>query len=196
VVAIATLALGIGANTAAFSVVNAVLLRPLPLPFGERVASIQVKPPLATETGGHASPAQFASWRANKVGLELLAAASTSRAQIVSSAEAEEVRVLQASVELEEVAGVYPHLGRGFNENDFTNGAPRVCLISARLWQRRFSKDRNVIGRTLYVDAEPTEIVGVLPADLAFPDAESDLWTTLRFRRIIKLDDLSISMPD
>jgi putative ABC transport system permease protein len=180
IVAITTLAIGIGANTAAFSVVNAVLLRPLPLPFGERVASIQVRPPLVAETGGHASPAQFLAWRANPGGFDLLAAVSFNRALISSGAEAEEVRVVQASAELQALAGVHSTLGRDFQDGDFVDGAPSVCLVSLRLCQRRFSGDRNVIGRTLYMDARPTTIVGVLPADIAFPDAESDIWTTLK----------------
>jgi hypothetical protein len=92
-VTILTLALGIGANTAAFSLINAVLLRPLPLPSGERVASIQAIPTLAGETGGQASPAQYLAWRDNNTKFDLLAAAASSRAQISGIDEPEEVRV-------------------------------------------------------------------------------------------------------
>src|ERR1700719_279640 len=78
-VAVLTLALGIGANTAAFSLINAVLLRPLPLPSGERVASVQVIPTLAEETEGQASPAQYLAWRDNNPKFDLLVAVASSR---------------------------------------------------------------------------------------------------------------------
>ena len=180
-VATLTVALGIGANTAAFSLINAVLLRPLPLPGGERVTSIQVIPTLAGETGGHASPAQYLAWRDNNPKFDLLAAVASSRAQISGIDEPEEVRVLRVSQQLQELAGFRPYLGRSFNEDDFKNGSMAVCLISARFWQRRFSEDRGVVGRILYVDATPTAIIGVLPENIAFPDAETDLWIGLRF---------------
>jgi len=72
-------------------------------------------------------------------------------------------------------------MGHAFQEDDFRSGSRRVCLISSRLWQRRFSEDPNVVRRTLYVDSEPLDIIGVLPRDLAFSDAETDIWAILRF---------------
>ena len=180
-VAVLTLALGIGANTATFSLVNAVLLRPLPLPSGERVAFVQVIPTLAGETGGHASPAQYLAWRVQNPKFDLLVAVASSRAQISGIDEPEEVRVLQVSPQLQELAGVQPYLGRGFSEDDFRNGSMHVCLISTRFWKRRFSEDRGVVGRTLYVDSKPTAIIGVLPGNVVFPDTESDIWIALRF---------------
>jgi putative ABC transport system permease protein len=175
------LALGVGANTAAFSVVNAALLRPLPLPSGERVTSIQVKSALSGETEPHASPTQFLAWLSGNKSFDLLAAAAGSRVQISGSREPEEVRLLQVSPSFQELAGIHPRLGHAFQEGDFRSGSRRVCLISSRLWQRRFSEDPSVVGRTLYVDSEPVDIIGVLPRDLAFPDAETDIWVLLRF---------------
>jgi len=157
-VAVLTLALGIGANTAVFSIVNAVLLRPLPLPHGERVVSIQVTPMLADETTGPASPLQFCAWRAHNREFALLAAVRSLRGQVSGKECPEEILVL---------------------EDDYRTGAPRVCLISHRLWQRRYSEDRNIIGRVLNLDSKSTLIIGVLPPDFAFPDAEHDLWTVL-----------------
>jgi|SRR5579872_3461227 len=175
------LTLGVGANTAAFSIVNAVLLRPLPLPSGDRVASIQVKSALNGETEPHASPTQFLAWLSRNTSFDLLAAVAGSRAQISGSQEPEEVRLLQVSPSFQKLAGIHPRLGHAFQEGDFRSGASRVCLISSRLWQRRFSEDPTVVGRTLFVDSEPVDIIGVLPRDLAFPDAETDIWVTLRF---------------
>jgi len=178
-VAVLTLALGIGANTAVFSIVNAVLLRPLPLPHGERVVSIQVTPMLADETTGPASPLQFCAWRAHNREFALLAAVRSLRGQVSGKECPEEILVLQVSPEFQNLAGIRPYLGRGFVEDDYRTGAPRVCLISHRLWQRRYSEDRNIIGRVLNLDSKSTLIIGVLPPDFAFPDAEHDLWTVL-----------------
>jgi predicted permease len=179
--AILSLALGIGANTAAFSLVNAALLRPLPLPFGERVASIKVIPTLPDQTGGHSSPAQLLAWGVNNHNFDLLAAVGSSRAQISGVGEPEEARILQVSANIEELAGIHPQLGRGFSVDDFRSGSTQVCLISTRLWQHRFSADRSVVGQSLYVDSVPTTIIGVLPQSTVFPDAESELWIPLRF---------------
>lgn len=181
IVAIATLGLGIGATTAAFSAVNSVLFRPLPLPFADRVTSIRIKPPLAGETGTQASPAQFLAWRAASGPFDMLGAAVPNRVQVTEGSDVGELRSLQASAELLQLAGIRPDPGRAFRPDDFASGAPLVCLISHGLWQRRFSSDRDVIGRVLYVDAQPTTIIGVLPANAVFPDAESDIWTPLQF---------------
>ena len=178
-VAVLTLGLGIGANTAVFSIVNAVLLRPLPLPHGERVASIQVTPTVAGETTGPVSPNQFRAWMVDKTKFERLAAARGLRGQISGTEAPEEIRVLQVSPEFQELAGLRPYLGRTFLEDDFRRGATRTCLISYRLWQRSFSEDRSIVGRTCYLDSEATVIIGVLPHDLGFPDAENDIWTVL-----------------
>ena len=179
VVAVLTLALGIGANSAVFSIVNTVLLRPLPLPHGERVASIQVTPALAGDTTGPASLVQFNAWRVNNTKFEMLAAVRGLRGQISGKEAPEEIHLLQVSHEFQELAGLRPYLGRGFLEDDFRSGAPNVCLISYRLWLRRFSADRSIVGRVLHLDSESSVIIGVLPRDSTFPDAENDLWTVL-----------------
>ncbi len=180
VVAVLTLALGIGANTAIFSIVNAVLLRPLPLPHGERVSSIQVTPALAGDTTGPASLVQFCAWRVNNTKFDLLAAVRGLRGQISGKEAPEEIRLLQVSPAFQELAGLRLYLGRGFVEDDFRAGAPKVCLISYRLWLRRYSEDRSIVGSVLHLDSEATVIIGVLSRDSAFPDAENDLWTVLR----------------
>jgi putative ABC transport system permease protein len=168
-VAVLTLALGIGANTAAFSIINAVLLRPLPLPYGERITSIQVTPTLAGDSIGPASATQFLAWRSDRAKFDLVAAVKGYRGQVSGTEAAEEIRILQVSAEFQELLGIRPHLGRTFQEADFRRGGERVCLISHRLWQRRFGEDRSVVGRTFYLDSAATVIIGVLPHDLAFP---------------------------
>ena len=180
-VAIASLAIGIGANTAAFSVINAVLFRPFPLPSGERVTAIRVKSALAGETEGHASAAQFLAWRQVHNAFDVLAAVEGSRVQISGIGDPEEVRGLQVSSEFSQLTGVHPRIGRGLHEDDFRNASMRACLISTRLWRRRFSEAPGVLGRTVYLDSAPAEIVGVMPEDIAFPDSETDVWTALRF---------------
>ncbi|MBO0862422.1 MAG: ABC transporter permease [Chloracidobacterium sp.] len=168
VVAVLTLALGIGANTAIFSVVNAVLLRPLPYTAPDRLV-----------TDGHTilSPT-FLNWRAQSQSFEQMAAYTTGTSDLTGGGEPERLTAGLVSAELFSTLGVPPSLGRGFTAaEDQPNGALAV-ILSHWLWQRRFGGDPQLIGRAITLDGQNRTVVGVMPSGFQFP-AELDLWLPL-----------------
>jgi predicted permease len=176
-VAAITLALGIGANTAIFSVVYGVLLRPLPYPHAERLVGLsQVSPGYR---GGMA--VNFSQFRFIEEQSRVFAhvAASTSVGlNLVSGDAADRVTALRVSKDYFRVLGVAPRLGREFLAEEDRPGGPHAVVLSQGLWLRRFGGDPGVIGRTLLLDAEPYIVVGVMPAGFQSQPAV-DLWTTL-----------------
>jgi putative ABC transport system permease protein len=180
-VAVFTLALGIGANTAIFSLVNSVLLRPLPYRESDRlVRLLQASPKLGLSSWG-VSQADFATYREQNRSFESLALLSTSGTNLTGNGEPERLSSANVTADFFKVLGLNPLLGRTFQEGEDTTGKNAVCVLSYRLWQRRFGADPNVVGRTLSLNNTPTEIVGVMPAEFKFPRVDTDLWTPLAF---------------
>jgi len=162
-VAVLTLGLGIGANTAIFSVVNELLLRPLPFPDAERLVMLwEVTPEGRRENT--TSRANFRGWREQSTNFERMAAFSDQRLSLTGGGNPEEVSVQLATPELFRVLGVEPILGRGMTEEDIRPGAPEVAVLSYGLWQRRFGGDPQVVGRPITLNGAPCTVVGVLPA--------------------------------
>jgi predicted permease len=162
-IAVATLALGIGATTAIFSVVNAVLLRPLPYPDADRLLTIGQQ--YKSGPMGAGEP-KFMFWREQSQSFEAMAAYSNfggAGGNLSGGNEAEYVNGLRVSVDFFRVLGVSPALGRGFTEEEDKPGAERVAILSDGLWQRRFGGDRGLIGKTVLVNGKPVMIVGVTP---------------------------------
>ena len=167
-VAILTLALGIGANTAIFSVVNATLLRPLPFKDPERVVIIWGSLPKLIGTLPNSS-ANFVNLKAQSQTFERLAAFRSWTWQSTGGAEPELLRGARVSADFFEAVGAGPVLGRVFTpEEDLPNRAP-VAIISYDLWQRQFGGDANVIGRTIMLTGQSAMIVGVMPQGFRFP---------------------------
>src|SRR5205085_3607179 len=162
-VAVITLALGIGANTAICSVVNELLLRPLPYADAERLVMLwEVSP-----KGRHqntTSRVNFNAWREQSKSLEGLAAFSDQRVNLTGVGEPEEVSLQIASPELFHVLGVEPLLGRGLTEDDARPGSPDVAVLGYGIWQRRFGGDPRVVGKTITLNGAPATVVGVMPA--------------------------------
>ena len=180
-VAVFTLALGIGANTAIFSLVNSVLLRPLPYHDADRlVLVLQASPKLGLSSWG-VSHADFAAYREQNRSFESLALVGGSGANLTGNGEPERLSSANVTADFFKVLGMNPILGRTFQEGEDTPGKNAVCVLSYRLWQRRFGGDPNVVGRTLSLNNTPTEIVGVMPAEFKFPRLDTDLWTPLAF---------------
>src|SRR5688572_2712274 len=181
--AIATLTLGIGATTAIFSVLDAVVLRPLPYP---RPAELVAVAQLQRETGAllPVSPPNYFDLQEHGRAFSHIAAYGTPRIDM-SGAGGEPEKVLAASCshELFTVLGVVPAIGRGFTADDTAPGAPRIAVIGHGLWQRRFGGDAGVLGRELLLDHAPTVIVGVMPPAFDFPARGTDLWVPLRLSR-------------
>lgn len=175
-VAVVTLALGIGANTAIFSLVNSILLRPLPFREPDRVVRlIQASPQLGLDTWG-VSQADFAAYREQNRSLESIALFNSSAINLTGSGEPERLPFTSVTADFFKVLGVNPVLGRTFVEGEDAEGKNLVCVISHRFWQRRFAGDPNIVGKMVSLNNIPTQVVGVMPADFKFPRLEIALW--------------------
>jgi len=169
-IAILTLALGIGANTSIFSVVNAVLLRPLPYPEPDRLVLIRERTNLFDS--GSVSLPNYLDWRASQRGFTDLALFRRGDANLsgaTSDVEAERVSSARVSYNFLSVLGVPPELGRDFDESDDVPHCKKVALISDGLWKRRFGGSRGVVGQSIMLDGVEREIIGVLPANVQLP---------------------------
>ncbi|HEX4468906.1 MAG TPA: ABC transporter permease, partial [Gemmatimonadaceae bacterium] len=176
-VSVLTLALGVGANTAIFSVVRGVLLRHLPYAEPDRLMAIE------SVIGGSptaASPPDFLDWRAQTKSFSSLAAYYSSTTALTGTGEAERLDQARVSANFFDVIGVRPEHGRGFRAGEDDISAPRVVVLSDGLWRRRFGADESLIGRTILLDDFPTTIIGIAPPELRMP-AGVDLWMTTRF---------------
>ena len=178
-VAVITLALGIGANTAIFSLVNSILLRPLPFRDPDRIVRlIQASPKLGLPTWG-VSQAGYAAYREQNRSFESIAIYTTTATNLTGTGEPERLPLATVTADFFKVFGVNPLLGRTFVEGEDVKDKNQVCVISHAFWQRRFGGDPNVVGKTLSLNNMPTEIVGVMPPEFKFPRYEIDLWTPL-----------------
>jgi putative ABC transport system permease protein len=176
-VAIATLALGIGASTAIFTVVDGVLLKPLPYPSSDRLVqvaerSVRLGVPMTV------APLNFLDWQRDSHSFEGLAAYELRPTTLTDRGESERVTVYRASAGLFAVLHTRASIGRSFTaEEDRANG-PRVAILSEALWRRRFGRSPAVLGTTVRFDGVSREIVGVIPQGLAFP-SDADAWFPL-----------------
>ncbi len=180
-IAVLTLALGIGATTAIFSVVNAVLLRPLPYPEAGRLLFVQQQ--FKSGLSGVGEP-KFLFWREHSQSFEALACYSGyggAGGNLAGGNEAEYVRGLRVSEDLFRVLGVYPALGRAFTKAEDTPGSARVAILSDGLWQRRFGGRKELIGQTVLLNDEAITVVGILPPRFRFA-AGADLFVPMQAR--------------
>src|SRR6267143_3235834 len=161
-IAVVTLGLGIGANTSAFSVLNEVLLRPLPYADTDHLDRIYRA--TAQNSRGGISPADYLDLKSEMNGYGEIAAYGSSDMSLSEPGKpAEMAEGARASANLFSTLGVAPALGRGFRPDEALLGNHRVLVISNRCWQNRFSGDAHIVGRTVRVDGEAHEIVGVMP---------------------------------
>ncbi|HTR02307.1 MAG TPA: ABC transporter permease [Thermoanaerobaculia bacterium] len=175
-IAVATLALGIGANTAIFSVVHAVLLRRLPYPAPDRLLVLRERQIHQERDMGVAWP-NFLDWRAQARSFEGIAGFRTDHTILSGLGEPEMLRLAQVSAPFFPLLGARPVLGRSFDAADDRPGAPPVVLISQGLWKRRFGGDPSVLGRAVNLDAVAFTVVGVAPSSLAFFPDTVDVYT-------------------
>jgi putative ABC transport system permease protein len=168
--AVLAFALGIGANTAIFSVVNAVLLRPLPYPHSERLISIRERTP--TFPGGSVSYPNFLDWRASQhsfTDLTLYRRESYNLSSEKGGTAPERIGGARVTANFLTVVGMPPQLGRDFTDADDVPHGAKVALISDKMWRKRFGTSREVLGKHLLVDGVSYEIIGVLPAAVRLP---------------------------
>jgi putative ABC transport system permease protein len=182
-VALLTLALGIGATTAIFSVVSAVLLRPLPYPQADRLVIVRS---WQRSSGAvfNSAPPDYRAWRDQTSAFAGLAAFHYQDQSLVSAgAPPERVEGARVTANLFAVLGVAPARGRGLLPGDERFGHHRVALVSHALWQRRFGGDPAIVGRAITVGGEPHVVVGIMPAGMPFfaNRPEVELWTPLAF---------------
>src|SRR5436853_2391722 len=179
-VAVITLALGIGANTAIFSVVNAVLLRALPYPHSERlVALFETSKEVPTMAAAYPN---YLDWRAQQTVFDNLVARMPAGGILTGDGEPERVIGRWVTASFFPTLGVQPHIGRFFNEAEDQPSAERVIVISYALWQRRYGGDETLIGRTVRYNGESWTVIGVMPADFDFygtTNANNDFYMPL-----------------
>src|SRR5688572_4084269 len=178
-----TLALGIGANTAIFSVVNSVLLKPLPFAEPGRLVGLWQTAPGVNIEDLNASIADYVTYREHARTLSDVAIYNGNAFTVTGLGDPERVDAINATHRLLPTIGVQPMLGRAFAGRDDEPGSPDVVMLSYGYWQRRFGGDRGVIGRPLTVDGTPREIIGVLPAGFWFMDMPHDLVLPIRIDR-------------
>jgi len=178
VVALLTLALGIGANTAIFSVVNGVLLQPLPYPDpGELVIVLESNPGLGFPRFSVAPP-NFDDWRRQNQVFGSMAAVSQGRFNLTGGERPEAVAGAQVTPEFFPTIGVPPALGRGFLPEEGRAGGPKVAVLSHGIWQRRFGSDPGIVNRQIPIDGESFTVIGVMPPGFSFP-SKCEVWLPL-----------------
>lgn len=184
-VAVLTLALGIGANTAVFSVVNAVLLRPLPFAQADQLDLVQTtKEGLGTVP---VAPPDFLQMQAETRAYEALAAYSLSFPSLTGEGDPVRLNGGAISASLFDLLGVGPVLGRTFAADENEPGRDRVALLGHSVWMERFGGDPGVIGRVIRLDGEPYEVVGVMPRGVDYPDGR-EIWTPLTYDGTFRSD--------
>ena len=183
-IAVLTLALGIGANSAIFSAVNAILLRPLPYDQPDRLVTLWEKRPAEGVMDNVVSPADFVDWTKMTTSFQAMTATSWVPADLTGAGEPVRLMAGIATTEFFDVFRVSPMLGRGFRPEEGTVGKHRVIVLGHRLWSSRFDRDRSIIGRKLALNGIPHEVIGVLPETFEFPDDTLDLWAALPFEGI------------
>jgi len=173
---VATLALGIGANSAVFSAIDAVLLRPLPFPNGDELVSLAQYNPKSN--GPFVAPARLEDWNRLNDTFQAISGWYSQDDSELTGELPEKLRHAFVAPRFLQVWGVAPALGRDFSPDEEKFNGPPAVIISDRLWQRRFNADRNVIGKALRIGRNSVPVVGVMPASFLFPEREVDLWST------------------
>src|SRR5215471_10666701 len=188
VIALLTIAIGIAANTAVFSVVNSVLLKPLNYPKSEELVALHQVAPGAEgladfESGLLLSPSMYVTYSEHNRTFQSLGVWITDTANVTGLAEPEQVRTVAVSDGVFETLDVLPAVGRWLSSPDQVPNGPKRAMLSYGYWQRRFGGDPAVIGRNITIDSQPREIVGVMPKGFQFVNADFDVAAPLAFDR-------------
>jgi len=182
VVAVLTLALGIGANTAIFTVVNTFLIRPLPYPEPDRLVSLFERNVVGDEQQMSVAPGNFLDWQKAATSFERIAVTGIRIITLTSDNAGtvpERVGVCACSATLFQTLGVKPRIGRVFTSEEDRFGAPRLVVISYALWQRRLGGAADVVGKSIRLDGEDHQVIGVMPRDFLYPHRIVEVWRPL-----------------
>jgi hypothetical protein len=177
-IAILTLALGIGANTAIFSAVDAVLIRPLPYTDPDRVVLVWEDNTAAGFPRNTPAPGNYTDWKRMQRSFSGIAATRGGSASVTSDGPPEQILGRRVSQNFFDVLGVRPAVGRTFTEEEDRTSAA-VAVISDGLWKRRYGGDRAILGRTILMSDNRYEVIGVMPPGFVFRDREIDYWTPI-----------------
>ena len=180
-VAVLTLAIGIGANSAIFSIVNAVILKPLSYQDSERLVVVRQTHLVRGPEPGWVSPPDYFDWRRQSVSFDELGFYWSPELDITGTAEPERLRGAIVSWTLFPLLQVSPTLGRGFTAGEDTPGGDPLVAISDGLWRRRFGGDPGIIGQTLTIDEVVRTVVGVMPPGFDFPSSGTEVWLPGRY---------------
>src|SRR3954453_15114145 len=165
VLAVIAFALGIGVTTAVFSIFSGVLLQPLPFPDAERLVMVyDTQPACATCP---ASFPKYHDWRERNQVFSAIGGSTGGSFVLTGRGDPVRVRSAQTTASLVDVFGVRPQLGRWYSEDEDRAGGPKVVVLSSPFWTQQLGADRSIVGRTLTLDGEPYEVIGVMPAEFA-----------------------------
>jgi len=179
-VAIIALALGIASTTAIFSVVDAVLLHPLPYPQADRILNVSESQRSSGEGGGSPSPANYLDWAGQNHVFASMAASRGWPVNITSGDHPERARGTMTTASFFQVFGIPAMLGRTLLPTDDAAGNDHVVVVGYGLWKRRFGSDRNLVGRNITLDSEPYTVIGIMPPGFS-PDDYGELWLPSRW---------------
>jgi putative ABC transport system permease protein len=179
IVALLTLALGIGANTAIFSFVDGVLLKPLPYENGDRIVRVMERPPQGGING--ISTLNFLDWQRDNTVFDFMAAQTGGQVTLTGVSEPVQLRGARVSSRYFDIFGINAVMGRTFLPDEDQLGKDHVVILSHALWVTQFGADPSIINRTILLDNEPHTVIGVLPAGSAFDRAFNQLWRPLAF---------------
>jgi putative ABC transport system permease protein len=176
---ILTLALAIGANSAVFSAIDAILLKPLPFPQSDQLMRLQQRHPKLSVPNPFVAPVRLEDWNRLNSTFQALTGYYTEDISETSGALPEEFTEAFVAPRFLQVWGVAPALGRDFTFEEGRAGGPDAVIISDRFWRRRFAANSNALGQKLHVGNSSYSIVGVMPASFLFPDRDVDLWSPI-----------------
>jgi len=182
-ITLVTLAVGIGANTAMFSVIEGILLKPLPYPHPEELVALWLTAPGIGIKGLNPSPADYMIYRDHSRTFQDIGLYTGVSRNITGLAQPEHVAGLDVTDAVLPILGVTPMLGRSFTRADDAPGSPKTVMLTYGYWRRKFGGERSVIGKTLAVDGEIRQIIGVLPQDFRFGRSDLALLVPLQFDR-------------
>ena len=183
-VSVLTLALGIAGTTAAFSVINAVLLRPLPYRDPERLVQLWHAAPGVGMAQVEQSDASYIQYHDKATrSFESTASYQDASSSLTGTQDPERVSTAYVTASFLPTLGVRPAVGRNFSEDEDRPGGPAAAILSDALWRRRYGGDPAMLGKTVQVDGKAREVVGIMPADFHFPDATTELWLPMAIDR-------------
>jgi predicted permease len=183
IITVVTIAIGIGANAAIFSIVNGILLKPLPYPEADRLVSVREVAPALDAKGMGLAPADYFTFREENRTFERFGIWDSSRVSITGLGAPERVSAITVTADTLAALGVPPALGRWFTERDDAAESARTVILSHGYWQRKFAAAPSAIGRSLHVDGHLCEIIGVMPAGFRLLDETADVFQPFRFNR-------------